>query len=114
MDILHRHGEGTAQEVHERMQADTTRDSVRVTLRILEKKGHVRHRVEGPAHVYAPSVTHGTARRRAVGKLLDTFFAGEPGQAVLSMLDHSAKKLAREDLDEIARWIKEAKAQEKR
>ena len=112
MDVLHRRGEATALEVSERMPSDTTHDSVRVTLRILEKKGHVHHRVEGLAHVYAPVVPRTKARQQAVAKLLETFFPGEPAQAVLSLLHLSGSRLAREDLEEIARWIEEAKAEE--
>ena len=43
MDILYRLGESGAAEVAAQMADDPGYDSVRVTLGILEKKGHVRH-----------------------------------------------------------------------
>ncbi len=105
MEILFRLGEGTVAEVVDRMDPDTGYDSVRVTLGILEKKGHVEHRQDGRRYVYYPTVSHEAASRSAMGNVLNTFFRGSPSRAILALL--GMKRLSKEELDAIARWIDE-------
>ena len=47
MDVLHRHGRATAAEVQAALPAAPGYSAVRALLRILEKKGHVRHHRAG-------------------------------------------------------------------
>lgn len=105
MEILYRLGEGSAADVVGRMDPDPGYDSVRVTLGILEKKGHVKHRQDGRRYVYTPTVPHETASRSAIRNVLHTFFRGSPSRAILALLGMS--RLSREELDVIAKWIEE-------
>ncbi len=105
MEILYRLGEASAADVVGRMDPDPGYDSVRVTLGILEKKGHVKHRQDGRRYVYTPKVPHETASRSAIRNVLHTFFRGSPSRAILALLGMS--RLSREELDVIAKWIEE-------
>ncbi len=105
MDIVYRLGEAGATEVAAKMRDDPGYDSVRVTLGILKKKGHLKHRQDGRRYVYSPTVPHQKATQGALRNLLRTFFRGSPSKAVLSLLDMSSSKLSRRELDEIAEWI---------
>lgn len=105
MEILYRLGEASAADVVARMDPDPGYDSVRVTLGILEKKGHVKHRQEGRRYVYTPTVPHEAASRSAIRNVLHTFFRGSPSRAILALLGMS--RLSREELDVIAKWIEE-------
>ncbi len=105
MEILYRLGEASAADVVGRMDPDPGYDSVRVTLGILEKKGHVKHRQEGRRYIYTPTVPHETASRSAIRNVLQTFFRGSPSRAILALLGMS--RLSREELDVIAKWIEE-------
>jgi predicted transcriptional regulator len=105
MEILYRLGEASAADVVGRMDPDPGYDSVRVTLGILEKKGHVKHRQEGRRYIYTPTVPHETASRSAIRNVLHTFFRGSPSRAILALLGMS--RLSREELDVIAKWIEE-------
>jgi predicted transcriptional regulator len=105
MEILYRLGEASAAAVVGRMDPDPGYDSVRVTLGILEKKGHVKHRQDGRRYVYTPKVPHETASRSAIRNVLHTFFRGSPSRAILALLGMS--RLSREELDVIAKWIEE-------
>ncbi len=105
MEILYRLGEASAADVVGRMDPDPGYDSVRVTLGILEKKGHVKHRQDGRRYVYTPEVPHETASRSAIRNVLHTFFRGSPSRAILALLGMS--RLSREELDVIAKWIEE-------
>ena len=110
MDIVFQLGEAGVAEVSGRMGDDPGYDSVRVTLGILEKKGHVTHRPDGRRYVYRPTVPHAKATKTALRKVLKTFFGGSPSKAILTLLDMSAARLSQEELDEIANWIDEEKA----
>ncbi|MHC4233544.1 MAG: BlaI/MecI/CopY family transcriptional regulator [Planctomycetota bacterium] len=105
MDILYRLGEASVADVVGRMEPDPGYDSVRVTLGILEKKGHVTHRQEGRRYVYAPTVSHEAASQSAARNLTRTFFKGSPSRAILALLGMS--ELSPEELDAIAEWIEE-------
>ncbi len=109
MDLVYQLGQATAAEVARRMKVgdDPGLDSVRVTLRNLEKKGHVTHQVDGRRHVYAPVVARFRATRTAMSDLTRTFFGGSHKKAIITMLDHSSNRLSEEELEEIARWIEQ-------
>lgn len=113
MDAVYALRRATVAEVVRHLAEPDARDSVRVTLAILERKGFVGHdRVEN-RNVYYPTVPAGTARRSAMRHLVSTFFGGSPSNAVLALLDVSRDRLSDEDLEEISRWIA-ARAEKRR
>ena len=54
MDALHQRGQATAAEVQAALPEAPGYSAVRALLRILEEKGHIRHRREGARYVYLP------------------------------------------------------------
>ena len=109
MDIVYQLGEASVSDVASRMDDDPGYDSVRITLGILTKKGHLKHRREKRRYIYAPTVPREKASRSAFLNLLRTFFGGSPKKAILSMLDMSSSRLSEEELDEIADWLEKEK-----
>jgi BlaI family transcriptional regulator, penicillinase repressor len=87
--------------------------AVRTLLRVLEDKGHVRHRAEGLRYVYMPTIARDRAKRTAVKHLLKTYFNGSPEQIVAALLDVSSTELTREELDRMAEMIEKAKREGK-
>ncbi len=108
MDALYRLGEGAVADVTRGMPGEPSHDSVRVTLGILEKKGYVTHRREGPRFIYRPTVSAERAGGQAARHLTRTFFGGKPSRAILALLDMSSEQLSRDELDEIAARIERA------
>ena len=109
MDILFAAGRATGQEIQQRMEESPSYSTVRTILRILERKGYVRHKEEGLRYVYEPVMARETARRSALHRVLHTFFDGSARQAVAALLDPKAFRLSRADLDELTRLIEKAK-----
>ena len=105
MEIVYRLGEASVADVAQRMPDNPGYGSVRVTLSILEDKGHVKHRQDGRRYIYLPTLSRERAKQVAVKNLLKTFFAGSPSKAILAMLDMSADRLSENELEEIAEWI---------
>ena len=62
-------------------------NTVLTTLRILERKGYVRHTKEGRAFVYHPVVPRGEASRKAVRNLIQRFFQDSPELLILNVLE---------------------------
>src|ERR1035437_5508106 len=112
MDILYQRGKASASDVREFMENAPGYSAVRAMLRVLEEKGHVKHQAEGLKYVYVPTVAREKAKRSAVKHLLDTFFAGKPDQIVAALLDVSATRLTREELDRMSEMIERAKRED--
>src|SRR5487761_21373 len=113
MDILHQRGKSSAAEVREAMADAPGYSAVRAMLRVLEEKGHVKHRAEGVKYVYVPTVAPEKAKRSAVKHLLDTFFKDSPEQVVAALLDVSSTRMTREELDRMSEMIEKAKREGK-
>lgn len=109
MDLVYQAGEATVSEVLEAMPDPPTYSAVRALLRILEEKGHLTHRQDGPRYVYYPTVPRETASETALERLLATFFDGSVERTVATLLDLEAEKLSDEELDRLTELIAAAK-----
>ena len=109
MEIVYGHGRATAAEVAGRMPDSPSYSAVRALLRVLEEKGHLRHRQDGPRYVYFPTVPRDRALRTALQHMVDTFFDGSTGGAVATLLEMEGDRLDGEELDRLARLIDQAR-----
>lgn len=78
-------------------------NTVLTTLRILERKGYVRHTKEGRAFVYHPVVERGEASRKAVRNLMKRFFQDSPELLILNVLED--EHLDEQELGRLKRLI---------
>ena len=113
MDILHAKETMTAAEIREAMPDAPSYSAVRALLRILEEKGHVKHREEGPRYVYVPQVSRENASRSALKRLVSTFFQGSVTEAVAALLDSRDEKLSDAELEKLREMIKQAEKEER-
>jgi predicted transcriptional regulator len=113
MDILFTRGRATGQEIQEGLPDKPNYSSVRTILRVLERKGYVRHVEEGLRYVYEPTVPREAASRSALQRIIRTFFDGSAKEAVAALLDPSAFDLTEEELRELGRIIERAKKERK-
>ena len=109
MDIIYQLGQATAAEVLENLPDPPGYSAVRAMLKILEDKGHLRHKQQGPRYVFLPKVSREKAKRSAVKHLLQTFFDGSAESAVATLLDVSRSDLSNADLDRLNSLISQAK-----
>jgi len=112
MDILYRNGRATAGEILAALPDPPSYSAVRAKLRVLEEKGHVRHKAEDLRYVYVPTVARGAARLSALRHLVNTFFNGSVEDTVAALLEGSAASISREDLDRIAGLVDQARKKE--
>jgi predicted transcriptional regulator len=62
-------------------------NSVLTTMRILERKGYVKHEEAGRAYVYRPVVAREESAGHAVGHLLSRFFDNSAGTLALRLIE---------------------------
>ena len=82
-------------------------NTVQTMMKILERKGYVKHRAEGRAFVYQAIVDRDAAVRSALSNVVQRFFGGSPRELALNLIrgDH----LTEDELDELEAIIKRAK-----
>jgi predicted transcriptional regulator len=116
MDLLYasKGASATAGEIRARMPSPPSYSAVRATLRILERKGLLRHETDGARYVYKPVLTHHKARQGAIEHLLTTFFNGSAAGAVLTLLEDPGTELNPEELDRLAKLIEQARNEERK
>jgi predicted transcriptional regulator len=89
MNVLWEKGSATVQQVLEHLPAtlNLAYNSVLTTIRVLEKKGYVKHEKDGRAHVYAPIVGREDASRSEVRHLVNRFFGNSRELLLLNLLE---------------------------
>lgn len=90
MDVLWRRGSGTVQQVLEWLPSSLAYNSVLTTVRILERKGYVKHAKDGRAYVYEPIVGREEATRSEIRHLLGRFFRNSREALLLNILQDEA------------------------
>src|SRR5262245_41862284 len=96
MDILYRRGRATAGDVMEDLSGQPHYSTVRTQLRVLERKGYVRHEESGLRYVYLPAVARRAARKSALRNLVDTFFDGSVEHVVSALLGGEGARVSDE------------------
>ena len=109
MDVLHAKQSATAAEVCASLPDPPSYSAVRALLRILEDKGHIRHREEGKRYVYLPRVSKQAARRSALKRVVATFFQGSVSQAMAALLESADTELSDAELNKLQQVIKQAR-----
>jgi BlaI family transcriptional regulator, penicillinase repressor len=106
MSILWASNGATVHDVVNAMPRPVAYTSVLTVLRILEKKGYVRHELHpdgGRAHVYQPLVQVTKARRHHVRDLVDRLFGGQSEELVVGLLED--EKWSKADLERLREVI---------
>ena len=109
MDVIYSSGSATVQEVVSKIPDPPSYSAVRAMLRVLEEKGHVKHREDGPRYVYLPTVPRDEARQSALRQLVRTFFDGSAEQAAAALLRMTGPELTEQELDRLSEAIEMAR-----
>jgi len=89
MNVLWLKGSGTVQQVLDSITEKPVLayNSVLTTIRVLERKGYLKHLKDGRAHVYSPLVEKKEATRSEIRHLVSRFFKNSHEQLVLNLLE---------------------------
>ncbi len=109
MDVVWQRGEATAQEIRDAIPEPPSYSAVRATLAILERKGHLRHRIDGARYIYIPVESTTSAGRQALMRVVDTFFEGSPERAVAALLKKQSGALDARDVARLKKLIDQSR-----
>ena len=109
MDIIYQRSQATAAEVMEHLPDAPSYSAVRALLRVLEEKGHVRHKQDGPRYVFLPTVSRDRAQKSALRQVVGTFFEDSAEQTMVALLDMTAKDMSDAELDRLSEVIEQAR-----
>ena len=75
--------------------------TVQTLLRRLEKKGYLKHRIRGKAHVFFAAVKSENVIKRSVNDFLDRLFGGDPVPLMQYLAEHG--KIDAGDIEKLKR-----------
>jgi predicted transcriptional regulator len=113
LDAIYQLGEPSVAEVLASLADPPSYSAVRTMIRMLEKKGLLRHRQIGTKYVYRPTRSRAAASRSALAHVVQTFFGGSATDAVAAILDVSASGLTDNDLQRLEQLIDQARREGK-
>jgi len=93
----------TVQDVCNKLPAKRkiTYATVQTLLRRLEKKGYLKHRIRGKAHVFFAAVKSENVIKRSVNDFLDRLFGGDPVPLMQYLAEHG--KIDADDIGKLKR-----------
>ena len=114
MDVLWEQGPSSVQAVLDALpkRSQLAYNSVLTTIRILEKKGYVRHIKDGRAHIYRPLVEREEASRSEIRHLAHRFFKNSHEMLVLNILEE--RGVDAEELNRLRQLLEQTQPEEPR
>lgn len=110
MNVLWDRGSATVHEVLQALPPEPALayNSVLTIIRILERKGYVKHAKDRRAHVYTPQVDRKDASRFEVKHLVKRFFGNSDELLVLNILEE--KSIDPDELERVRQLLGRSKA----
>ena len=112
MNVLWLKGSGSVQQILDGLPKKPVLayNSVLTTVRILEKKGYVKHLKDGRAHVYMPLVGRKEATRFEIRHLVNRFFENSHELLVMNILEDAS--IDDEELRRLRKMLDEGESSE--
>ncbi len=114
MEIVYKRGRVSVGDVHGALDAPTSYSTVRTQLRVLERKGYLRHEEEGVRYIYMPTVPRHAARKTALKQLVATFFDGSVENVVTALIGAEGRNVSDHELERIAEMVDRARRERSR
>jgi predicted transcriptional regulator len=113
LQVLWTRGEAAVADVHADLkpERDLAYTTVATMLRKMETRDLVKHREEGRTFLYQAAVAAEQVGRSMTDHVVERLFEGSLADAVSHLL--RTREVSREELDELARLIREAKRRTK-
>lgn len=111
MNVLWQKGSASVQQILDGLpkKLSLAYNSVLTTVRILEKKGYVKHVKDGRAHIYLPLIGRHEATRFEIRHLVNRFFENSHELLVMNILKDG--NMDEEELRRLRKMLDEAEAE---
>lgn len=111
MDVVYARRSATVADVRAALLNAPGYSAVRATMRILERKGFLRHEQVGASYRYRPTVPRGRAAESAIRRFLDAYFDGSLDLAVASLINVGRRRLTDADYERLLQTIRKARSE---
>lgn len=101
----------SAENIRARLTDPPSDSSVRVMLTRLEKKGYLRHQMDGLRYLYSATISPTAAKRTALQQYIQTFFGGSLRQMMTALVREGS--WSDEDLEALRAEIDRARKERK-
>jgi predicted transcriptional regulator len=101
----------SAEEIRTRLSSPPGDSSVRVMLARLERKGVLKHQVEGVKYLYSATTPPSVAKRTALQQYLQTFFGGSLTRMMTALVAESS--FSEDELEALKAEIERARKERK-
>lgn len=107
MEVIYEAGEASVADVLAALPDPPGYSAVRALIRILEEKGHLRHRQEGPRYIYRPAHAREQAGKLALKRVVQSFYQGSLEHAVTALLDANERPISAEQAAKLTELIEQ-------
>lgn len=109
MEILFRRGEASVADLEERLPGSPTSGAIRRLLNILQGKGAIQYRYDGPRKIYRATINKSRAGTQALRRVVDTFFGGSAASTMGALFSDKANELSSAEKKALSDLIRRAK-----
>ena len=109
MDVIYRLEKATVAEILESLHDPPTDGALHRMLHILARQGWMESRYDGPRKIYRPVQKKEEARKRALRKVVETFFGGSQARLWAALFEDSALHLSDAERKTLRRLIAKVK-----
>ena len=102
-------GEASVADVRKNLVDAPSYSAVRAMLGLLVEKKWLKFRQDGKRYLYRPAAGKEKSQKKAISRLLDTFFAGSRTDALAALLDSSASEMTDGEYQRMAKMIEQAR-----
>ena len=102
-------GEASVADVRKNLVEAPSYSAVRAMLGLLVEKKWLKFRQDGKRYLYRPAAGKEKSQKKAISRLLDTFFAGSRTDALAALLDSSASEMTDDEYQRMAKMIEQAR-----
>ena len=102
-------GEASVADVRKNLVDAPSYSAVRAMLGLLVEKKWLKFRQDGKRYLYRPAAGKEKSQKKAISRLLDTFFAGSRTDALAALLDSSASEMTDGEYQRMSKMIEQAR-----
>ncbi|MAT13950.1 MAG: CopY family transcriptional regulator [Planctomyces sp.] len=113
MEAIYNLKEASVSDVLKQLPDPPSYSAVRAMMRLLEEKGHLKHRQVGTKYVYRPTESKEQVRKSVLKHVVSSLFDNSTENAFEALLDISSSNLSKNELKNIASMVDSAKANAK-
>lgn len=109
VDTVVKLGEASVSDVLNHLADPPSYSAVRAMLGLLVEKKVLRFRRDGKRYLYRPAAGREKSQKKAISRVVETFFGGSPSDALAALLDSSGSELTSDEYNRMIEMIKQAR-----